>query len=154
MKHIINTGCSYGVMFRSMKEFTKGNDSEFEVIDLHCDSFGADFQKRTILRTIQYLFDKGVKSKNIFVISEWSQPNRLFVEIPKEFSDHILKSENDSEGAFILNSKFELEEENTELLRKYRSIYAVLGNRVYLNPDVDNFDELQKQVIIDFFWIN
>ena len=41
MKYIINTGCSYGVMFRSMKEFTKGNDTDFKVIDLHCDSFGA-----------------------------------------------------------------------------------------------------------------
>ena len=30
MKYIINTGCSYGVMFRSMKEFTKGNDSIFK----------------------------------------------------------------------------------------------------------------------------
>ena len=33
--YIVNTGCSYGVMFRSMKEFTFVNDSNFEVIDLH-----------------------------------------------------------------------------------------------------------------------
>lgn len=149
-KFIVNTGCSYGVLFRSMKEFTK-SDSNFKIIDLHCDSFGADFQKRTILYTIQNLLSKGVNPQNIFVITEWSQPNRLFVEIPKEFSDHILNKEDDSEGAFILNSKFELEREDTSYLKKYRSIYAVIGDRAYLNPDVDNFDELLSKPLKTFF---
>jgi hypothetical protein len=150
MKYIVNTGCSYGVLFRSMKEFTQSNE-DFKVIDLHCDSFGADFQKRTILRTVQHLFSVGIKPKDIYVISEWSQPNRLFVEIPKEFADHILETDDDSEGVFILNSKFELERENKDLLRKYRSIYAVIGDRVYLNPDVDNFDELLSKPLKTFF---
>ena len=150
IKYIVNTGCSYGVLFRSMKEFTQSN-GEFKVIDLHCDSFGADFQKRTILRTVQHLFSIGIKPQDIYVISEWSQPNRLFVEIPKEFADHILETDDDSEGAFILNSKFELERENKDLLRKYRSIYAVIGDRAYLNPDVDNFDELLSKPLKTFF---
>jgi len=148
--YIINTGCSYGVLFRSMKEFTQ-SEGDFKIIDLHCDSFGADFQKRTILYTIQHLFSIGVKPENISVICEWSQPNRLFVEIPQEFSDHILKTDDDSEGAFILNSKFELESENKDLLRKFRSIYAVIGDRAYLNPDVDNFDELLSKPLKRFF---
>ena len=46
--YIVNTGCSYGVMFRSMKDFTFVNDSNFEVIDLHCDSHGAEYQKRSV----------------------------------------------------------------------------------------------------------
>jgi len=148
--YIINTGCSYGVLFRSMKEFTQ-SEGDFKIFDLHCDSFGADFQKRTILRTIEHLFDKGVKPTNIFVISEWSQPNRLFVESPKELSSHILDKDDDSEGAFILNSKFELEEEDSNLLRKFRSIYAVIGDRLYLNPDVDNFDELLDRTLVKHF---
>jgi hypothetical protein len=55
MKYIVNTGCSYGVMFRSMKEFTKGNDNQFKIIDLHCDSHGAEYQKRSIIYTISKL---------------------------------------------------------------------------------------------------
>ena len=66
--YIINTGCSYGVMFRSMKEFTKGNDTNFEVIDLHCDSFGAEYQKRSIIYTVSKLLWDGISPKNIFVI--------------------------------------------------------------------------------------
>jgi hypothetical protein len=59
MKYIINTGCSYGVLFRSMKEFTKGNDTNFQIIDLHCDSHGAEYQKRSVIYTISKLIEKG-----------------------------------------------------------------------------------------------
>jgi hypothetical protein len=150
MKYIINTGCSYGVLFRSMKEFTKAT-ADIKVIDLHCDSFGSDFQKRTILYTIEHLFGNGVSPENISVICEWSQPNRLFVEAPIEFSTQIIKSDIDTEGAFVLNSNFELEREDKKLLKKYRSIYAIMGDRLYLNPDVDNFNELLNSDLIFYF---
>ena len=147
MKYIINTGCSYGVMFRSMKEFTK-SDNDIKVIDLHCDSFGSDFQKRTILYTVEYLYSIGINPKDIFVICEWSQPNRLFIEAPIEFSKKIINSDENTEGAFVLNSNFELEFENKKLFKKYKSIYGIIGNRMYLNPDVDSFDELMDGNLI------
>lgn len=148
MNYIVNTGCSYGVMFRSMKEFTKGNDTDFNVIDLHCDSHGAEFQKRSIIYTISKLIKKGVNPKNIFVLVEWSQPNRLFIEAPKEYANHILKNLDNSEGTFILNNKFERLEDSFEFIPKYKSLNTIFGDRVYLNPDVDNFDELENEELI------
>lgn len=148
MKYIINTGCSYGVMFRSMKEFTKGNQKEFNIIDLHCDSHGAEYQKRSIIYTISKLTQNGINANDIFVIVEWSQPNRLFIEAPKEYSKHILNNKEYSEGTFILNNKFERCKDSFEYVAKYKSLNVIFGDRVYLNPDVDNFDELENTELI------
>jgi len=147
MRYIVNTGCSYGVMFRSMKEFTKGNDTEFKIIDLHCDSHGAEYQKRSVIYTISKLLHSGVKSSDICVITEWSQPNRLFIELPKENSKHILENSEASEGVFVLNNKFE-RESDSNLIRKYKSLNVIIGDRVYLNPDVDSFDDLEDESLI------
>jgi len=145
MKHIINTGCSYGVMFRSMKEFTKGNDSEFEVIDLHCDSFGAEYQKRSVIYTISKLLSNGVNPNDIFVIIEWSQPNRLFTEIPNELCEHILNDH--TEGTFILDNHFNLKEESNEFIRKWKSLNVIFGDKVYTNSDVDDFTYYENKDI-------
>jgi hypothetical protein len=147
MKYIINTGCSYGVMFRSIKKFSKGNNSDFKIIDLHCDSHGSEYQKRSVIYTISNLLDSGIDSSNIFVITEWSQPNRLFIELPKENSKHILENLNESEGVFVLNNKFE-RESDSNLIRKYKSLNVIIGDRVYLNPDVDSFDDLEDESLI------
>jgi hypothetical protein len=135
--YIINTGCSYGVMFRSMKEFTKGNDSNFEVIDLHCDSFGSGYQKRSIIYTVSKLLSEGISPENILVIVEWSQPNRLFTEIPKELCKEILEHD-DLEGTFILDNNFNLKEQSSKFIQKYKSLNVIFGDRVYTNPDVDD----------------
>jgi hypothetical protein len=154
MKYIVNTGCSYGVMFRSMKEFTKGNDTDFQVIDLHCDSHGAEYQKRSITYTISKLFQKGVSPKDIYVIVEWSQPNRLFIELPKEFCGEIENDKNHLEGTFILNNKFERVDDSLEYVGKYKSLNVVFDDRVYANiehSDLDSFENKNIQFYIKEF---
>ena len=154
MKYIVNTGCSYGVMFRSMKEFTNGNDTDFQVIDLHCDSHGAEYQKRSITYTISKLFEQGVSPKDIYVVVEWSQPNRLFIELPNEFCDEIQHDKNHLEGAFILNNKFERIDDSLEYVGKYKSLNVVLGDRVYANiehADLDSFENKNLQFYIKEF---
>jgi len=143
--YIINTGCSYGVMFRSMKEFTKGNDTNFEVIDLHCDSFGAEYQKRSIIYTVSKLLWDGISPKNIFVIIEWSQPNRLFTEIPQDLCKDII-NHNDLEGTFVLDNKFNLKTQSN-LIRKYKSLNVIFNDRVYTNPDVDDLTYFENKDI-------
>lgn len=143
--YIINTGCSYGVMFRSMKEFTKGNDTNFEVIDLHCDSFGAEYQKRSVTYTVSKLLQDGVSPKNIFVIIEWSQPNRLFTEIPQDLCGDIF-NHNDLEGTFVLDNKFNLKTQSN-LIRKYKSLNVIFNDRVYTNPDVDDLTYFENKDI-------
>ena len=143
--YIINTGCSYGVMFRSMKEFTKGNDTNFEVIDLHCDSFGAEYQKRSIIYTVSKLIWDGISPKNIFVIIEWSQPNRLFTEIPQDLCRDII-NHNDLEGTFVLDNKFNLKTQSN-LIRKYKSLNVIFNDRVYTNPDVDDLTYFENKDI-------
>ena len=140
MKYVINTGCSYGVMFRSMKEFTKGDGTNFQVIDLHCDSHGAEYQKRSIIYTISKLLNKGVDTKDIYVIVEWSQPNRLLIELPQENCKYILNDINHIEGSFLLNNKFERLDDG-EYIKKYKSLNVVIGDRVYINPELDDFSE-------------
>ena len=137
MNYIINTGCSYGVMFRSMKEFTKGNDTNFQVIDLHCDSHGAEYQKRSVIYVVSKLLLKGISPKNIFVIIEWSQPNRLLTEIPQDLCEDII-NHDDLEGTFILDNKFNLIEQSNDYIVKYKHLNIIAGDRVYTNPDVDD----------------
>ncbi len=154
MKYIINTGCSYGVLFRSMKEFTKGNDTDFQIIDLHCDSHGAEYQKRSVIYTISKLLEKGVTSKDIYTIVEWSQPNRLFVELPQEFCTEILNDKNHCEGTFILNNKFQRVEDSYEYVSKYKSLNVVFGDRIYANiehADLESFDNEELKFYIKEF---
>jgi len=143
--YIINTGCSYGVMFRSMKEFTKGNDTNFEVIDLHCDSFGAEYQKRSIIYTVSKLLWDGISPKNIFVIIEWSQPNRLFTEIPQDLCTDII-NHSDLEGTFVLDNKFNLKTQSN-LIKKYKHLNVIFNDRVYTNPDVDDLTYFENKDI-------
>ena len=150
MKYIVNTGCSYGVMFRSMKEFTNGSDTDFQIIDLHCDSHGAEYQKRSVIYTISKLLKKGISTSDIFVITEWSQPNRLFIELPKDNSSHILSNIKNSEGTFILDNTFNRLNDSYEYIAKYKSLNCIFGDRVYLNPDVDSFDELEDSDLITY----
>jgi len=138
---IINTGCSYGVMFRSFKEFTKGNDVPFEIIDMHCDSHGAEYQKRSIIYAISKLIEEGVDPKDILVISEFSQPNRLFVELPKDDADYMLSDRSYVEGTFILDNKFKRLQDSYDYVNKYKSLNVIFGDRVYLNPELDDFSE-------------
>lgn len=143
MKFIINTGCSYGVLFRSMKNFTKGNDTNFTIIDLHCDSHGAEYQKRSIMYTISKLLKTGTDTKDIFVICEFSQPNRLLIELPKEDADYILLNKDYSEGTFILNNKFKRLADSYEFVVKHKSLNVIFGDRVYINPELDDFSEYE-----------
>lgn len=152
MKYIINTGCSYGVMFRSFKEFTKGNDSEFQIIDLHCDSTGAEYQKRSVIDTISKLFKNGVHSKNIYVITEWSQPNRLFVELPKEFCNEILLDIRHAEETFIIDNKFKRISGENDYVKKYKSLTTIFGDRVYANIEHSDLDSFENKNIK--FYIN
>ena len=141
MNYIINTGCSYGVMFRSMKEFTDGNDTDFYVIDLHCDSHGSTYQKRSVIYTVSKLLKSGITPNNIYVITEWSQPNRLFTELPIEFCEEIFTDYNHAEKTFILDNKLNRVEDDFDFdfVRKYKSLSVIFGDSVYTNPDTDDF---------------
>jgi hypothetical protein len=147
MKFIINTGCSYGVLFRSFKSFTKGNNNDFTIIDLHCDSTGADYAKRSIIYTVSKLIERGISPKDMYVITEWSQPNRLHTELPKEFCDEILNGEEWAlEKTFVLDNTFNRIENDfpIQFIGKYKSLTTVFGNRVYANiehSDLDSFDD-------------
>ena len=147
MKYIINTGCSYGVMFMSFKEFTKGNNTDFRIIDLHCDSTGADYAKRSVIYTISKLIESGVSPKDMYVITEWSQPNRLHIELPQEFCNDILHGEEWAlEKSFVLDNTFNRIEDSypIKFIGKYKSLTTVFGDRVYANvehSDLDSFDD-------------
>jgi len=144
MKYIVNTGCSYGVMFRSFKEFTIGNTDDFKIIDLHCDSHGAEYQKRSIIYVVSKLLKDGVSPTDIFVLVEFSQPNRLLVELPKENADYILSDVCNSEGTFILNNKFNRLDDSYDYIAKYKSLNVIFGDRVYINPELDDFSEYES----------
>lgn len=157
MKYIINTGCSYGVMFMSFKEFTKGNNTDFRIIDLHCDSTGADYAKRSIIYTISKLIESGVSPKDMYVITEWSQPNRLHIELPQEFCDEILKSEEWAlEKTFVLDNTFNRIEQTypIQFIGKYKSLSTVFGDRVYANiehSDLESFENTNLHYYIKEF---
>jgi len=155
MKYIINTGCSYGVMFRSMFRFTTGRDVDFRVIDLHSDSHGAEYQKRSVILTINELIKIGVKSEDIYVITEWSQPNRLFIELPKEFVTDIIENEDYSEPNFVLDNSFKLlDNPDLHFISKYKSLNIVIKDRVYANiehSDLDSFDSENVKFYINEF---
>lgn len=158
MKYIINTGCSYGVMFRSFKEFTKGSDNRFRIIDLHCDSHGAEYQKRSVIYTISKLKEY-IDPKDIYVICEWSQPNRLFTELPKEFCEDIIRDKPHLEKTFVLDNTFNRIEENfpIELIYKYKSLSVIFDDRVYSNiehADLDSFENKNIHYYIDRFQKN
>ena len=157
MKYIINTGCSYGVMFMSFKEFTKGNNNDFRIIDLHCDSTGADYAKRSIIYTVSKLIESGVSPKDMYVITEWSQPNRLHIELPKEFCDDILKAEDWAiEKTFVLNNKFNRIENEypIKFIGKYKSLTTIFGDRAYANvehSDLESFEDKNLHYFIKEF---
>lgn len=157
MKYIINTGCSYGVMFMSFKEFTKGNNNDFRIIDLHCDSTGADYAKRSIIYTVSKLIESGVSPKDMYVITEWSQPNRLHIELPKEFCNEILSAEDWAiEKTFVLNNKFNRIENEypIKFIGKYKSLTTIFGDRVYANvehSDLESFEDKNLHYFIKEF---
>jgi len=157
MKYIINTGCSYGVMFLSFKEFTKGNKTDFRIIDLHCDSTGADYAKRSIIYTISKLIGSGISPKDMYVITEWSQPNRLHIELPQEFCNEILNGEEWAlEKTFVLDNTFNRIENEypIEFIGKYKSLTTVFGDRVYANiehSDLESFDDKNLHFYIKEF---
>jgi len=147
MKYIINTGCSYGVMFRSFKEFTKGSDNEFRIIDLHCDSTGADYAKRSVIYTVSKLIEIGVSPKDMYVITEWSQPNRLHIELPHEFCNEIISDKRHTEKIFILDNKFNKiqNEYPIEFIDKYKSLTTIFGDRVYANVEHSDLDSFENK---------
>jgi hypothetical protein len=155
MKYIINTGCSYGVMFMSFKEFTKGNNNQFKIIDLHCDSTGADYAKRSVFYTVSKLLQRGVSPKDMYVITEWSQPNRLYVELPQELCGEILNCKNHNiEDTFVLDSTFRKIDTSDTFIKKYKSLTTVFDNRVYANvehSDLKSFDNKQLRYYIKEF---
>lgn len=145
MKYIINTGCSYGVMFRSFNKFTNGNDTNFRIIDLHCDSTGAEYQKRSVIYSISKLLQTGVSPSDIYTIVEWSQPNRLHIELPQEFCGDILTDTIHIEKTFILDNTFNRVENlyPIQFVNKYKSLTTIFDDRVYANiehSDLDSFD--------------
>ncbi len=157
MKYIINTGCSYGVMFMSFKEFTKGNKTDFRIIDLHCDSTGADYAKRSIIYAVSKLIENGISPKDMYVITEWSQPNRLHIELPKEFCNEVLNGEEWAlEKTFVLDNTFNRIENEypIEFISKYKSLTTVFGDRVYANvehSDLESFDDKNLHFYIKEF---
>jgi hypothetical protein len=145
MKYIINTGCSYGTMFVSFREFTNGNDNDFRIIDLHCDSTGADYAKRSIIYTVSKLIENGIPPKDMYVITEWSQPNRLHIELPREFCDEILNDKPHTEKTFVLDNTFNRIENEFPInfVDKFKSLSTIFDDRVYANiehSDLESFD--------------
>lgn len=131
----------------SFKEFTKGNNNNFRIIDLHCDSTGAEYAKRSVIYTVSKLIEDGVSPEDIYVITEWSQPNRLHIELPQEFCNEILNGEEWTlEKTFVLDNTFNRIENEfpIEFVGKYKSLSTVFGDRVYANiehSDLDSFDD-------------
>ena len=157
MKYIINTGCSYGVMFMSFKEFTKGNKNNFRIIDLHCDSTGAEYAKRSVIYTVSKLIESGVDPKDMYVITEWSQPNRLHIELPQEFCDEFIGGDDDVlERTFVLDNTFNRIENQypIKFVDKYKSLITVFDDRAYANiehSDLDSFTDKNLHYYIKEF---
>ena len=157
MKYIINTGCSYGVMFMSFKEFTKGNKNNFRIIDLHCDSTGAEYAKRSVIYTVSKLIESGVDPKDMYVITEWSQPNRLHIELPQEFCDEFIGGDDDVlERTFVLDNTFNRIENQypIKFVDKYKSLTTVFDDRAYANiehSDLDSFTDKNLHYYIKEF---
>lgn len=147
MKYIVSTGCSYGVMFKSLGKYTTGNDGDFfRVIDLQIDGMGSEYQKRSIIYVVDQLL-KYVNAEDIYVIVEWSQPGRLLSEIPKEFCSDVFedleKHTSDSivfDNNFIpLNFKLPI-----NLIKVYKSLNAIIGNNMYTNWDNIDLSSFRK----------
>jgi len=156
MKYIINTGCSYGVMFMSFREFTKGNKNDFRIIDLHCDSTGADYAKRSVFYAISKLIKNGVSPKDMYVICEWSQPNRLHIELPQELCNNLSNDKRFAEKTFILDNTFNRIEDEIEIdfVTKYKSLTTFFDDRAYANiehTDLESFEDKNLQYYIKEF---
>ena len=157
MKYIINTGCSYGAMFQSFKEFACGKFDNFRVIDLHCDSTGADYAKRSVMYAVSKLLKFGVDPKDMYVITEWSQPNRLHIELPQEFSNDIINPEDWAlEKTLVLDSTFNRIENDfpLEFVGKYKSLTTIFGDRAYANlehSNLESFDDTNLHFYIKEF---
>ena len=157
MKYIINTGCSYGAMFQSFKEFACGKFDNFRVIDLHCDSTGADYAKRSVIYAVSKLLKFGVDPKDMYVITEWSQPNRLHIELPQEFCDEFIGGDDDVlERTFVLDNTFNRIENQypIKFVDKYKSLTTVFDDRAYANiehSDLDSFTDKNLHYYIKEF---
>lgn len=131
----------------SFREFTKGNNTDFRIIDLHCDSTGADYAKRSVIYAVSKLIESGVSPKDMYVITEWSQPNRLHIELPQEFCDEIFNDieKSHTEKTFVLDNTFNRIEDNypIEFVKKYKSLTTIFGDRIYANiehSEVESFE--------------
>lgn len=146
MKYIVNTGCSYGVMPHALCHFTDGNDEFFRVIDLHVDGMGSEYQKRSIIYVVDQLL-KYVKSEDIYVIVEWSQPGRLLSEIPIEFCSDVFENlEEATDDSFVVDNTFSPLNFKLpiNLIRVYKSLNAIIGNNMYTNWDNIDLDSFRK----------
>ena len=138
-------------MFRSFFKYIKSVEkSDFKVIDMHCDSHGAGYQKASVVYVVSQLLDRGVDSSDIYVIVEWSQPNRLFVNLPNEYCDYITSHANVSENSFVLDSNFKKSEIDINLPCKFESLFVVIGDDVYGNPEHLNIKEIRNSDLKKF----
>jgi hypothetical protein len=91
----------------------------------------------------------------MYVIAEWSQPNRLYVELPQELCGGILNCKpHDIEDTFVLDSTFNKVDTSDTFIKKYKSLTTVFDNRVYANAehsDLESFDNKQLRYYIKQF---
>jgi hypothetical protein len=96
-----------------------------------------------------------VSPKDMYVIAEWSQPNRLYVELPQELCGGILNCKpHDIEDTFVLDSTFNKVDTSDTFIKKYKSLTTVFDNRVYANAehsDLESFDNKQLRYYIKQF---
>jgi hypothetical protein len=86
MKHLVFTGCSYGQQARAFQDLINiGYFGGLKTYNLQGSSLGSQYQLYSAMMFVQKLLDKGVESKNIFVICQWSSMFRetTFYDINK-----------------------------------------------------------------------
>jgi hypothetical protein len=91
----------------------------------------------------------------MYVITEWSQPNRLYAELPQELCGEILNCKNHHiEDTFVLDSTFNKVDTSDTFIKKYKSLTTMFDNRVYANmehSELESFDNKQLRYYIKQF---
>lgn len=110
MKHLVFTGCSYGQQARAFNDLINiGYFENVKVYNLQGSSLGSQYQLYSAITSVQKLLNDGIKSKDIFLICQWSSMFRETTSYDiNNFNTLEKVSTNDRMGSWTLSKDYSI----------------------------------------------
>lgn len=173
-KYIINSGCSYGRFAIALQTLLRTNsvdiqdDIELVVLDVHSQSQSPNYIADSIIYTVNYLIEnKNVNKDDIFVISEWTELERISFYLPS-YIDEIISLDTShintinlsfkyskKNGTHLVNynedfDKLDLENFNIKWYKRYAQLPLIEDTLYYTPNHVDYKDYIDTPVYHPF----